>query len=78
MKNFGFFGVALATMLMGEVTLDLSTGLETVKGKLLDPFGYGGVHVDVGGSHAGGAGSLLVLGDHVTETGGVEGYEGCG
>ena len=74
----GFFGVALATTFMGEVTLDLSTGLETVRGKLLDPLGYGGVQVEVGGSHAGGAGSLLVLGDHVIDTGGVEGYEGCG
>jgi hypothetical protein len=74
----GFFGVALATTFIGDVTLDLSTGLETVSGKLFDPLGYGGVHVEVGGSQAGGAGSLLVLGDHVIDTGGVAGYEGCG
>jgi len=36
------------------------------------------VHVELGGSHAGGAGNRLVLGDHVIGTGGVDGYDGCG
>jgi len=35
--------------------------------------GYGGSQVDWGGSQAGGAGSVLVLGDHVMGTGAVEG-----
>lgn len=74
----GFLGLALATTFNGEVTLDLSAGLETVSGKSSEPFGSGGVQVEVGGSHAGGAGSWLVLGDHVMATGGVVGYDGCG
>lgn len=72
----GFFGFALATTVAGEVVLPPSVGLVTVSGKSLDPFGSGGVQVDVGGVHAGGAGSGLLLGDHVIATGGVEGYEG--
>jgi hypothetical protein len=32
MKKIGFFGVAEATTFIGDVTLDLSTGLETVSG----------------------------------------------
>ena len=60
MKKIGFFGVALATTCMGEVTLALSVGSETVRGKSFEPLGSGGVQLDVGGSHAGGAGSWLV------------------
>jgi len=73
MKKIGFVGLAVATTLTGEATLDWSVGFETVRGKSFDPPGSGGVQVDVGGSHAGGAGSRLVLGDHVIGTGGVEG-----
>ena len=63
----GFFGVAEAATLKGEVTLAPSVGLEIVSGKSFEPAG-GGVAV--------GAGSLLVLGDHVIGTGGVDGKEG--
>ena len=73
MKKMGFFGVALAATCMGDVTLDLSSGSATLSGKLFDPFGYGGVQVDCGGSHAGGAGKGLVCGVHVIGTGGVAG-----
>lgn len=73
MKKIGFVGLAVATTLIGDVTLDWSAGFETVSGKSFDPPGSGGVQVDVGGSHAGGAGSGLVLGDHVIGTGGVDG-----
>ena len=67
----------MAAILIGDVTLDPSTGFETVSGKSFEPLGSGGVQVEVGGSHAGGAGKELVLGDHVIATGGVEGYVGC-
>ncbi len=67
----------MAAILIGDVTLDPSTGFETVSGKSFEPLGSGGVQVEVGGSHAGGAGIELVLGDHVIATGGVEGYVGC-
>ncbi|HXM67654.1 MAG TPA: hypothetical protein VN911_13045 [Candidatus Acidoferrum sp.] len=67
MKKIGLFGVADATTLMGEVTLAPSVGLEIVKGKSFDP---------AGGGVARGAGSLLVLGDQVIWTGGVDGNEG--
>ena len=72
----GFFGFALATTVAGDVVLPPSLGLDTVNGKSLAPLGFGGVQVDVGGEHAGGAGSALFPGDHVIATGGVEGYEG--
>jgi len=64
MKKIGFFGVADATTLIGDVTLDPSVGLETVNGKSFEPAGAG---------VAMGAGRLLVLGDHVIGTGGVDG-----
>jgi len=64
MKKIGFFGVADATTLIGDVTLDPSIGLETVSRKSFEPDG---------GAVAGGAGKLLVLGDHVIGTGGVDG-----
>ncbi len=67
----------MAAILIGDVTLDPSTGFETESGKSFDPLGSGGVQLEVGGSHAGGAGSALVLGDHVIATGGVDGYVGC-
>lgn len=74
----GFFGVAVATTFIGEVDVALLAGFETVSGKSFDPLGSGGVQLEVGGSHAGGAGNRLVLGDHVIGTGGVDGYDGCG
>src|SRR5437763_10597304 len=77
MKKMGLFGVAVAATCMGEVTLAWSRGSATARGKLFDPFGYGGAHVDCGGSHAGGAGSWLVCGDQVIGTAGVDGYDGC-
>ncbi|HKU28415.1 MAG TPA: hypothetical protein VJQ54_23305 [Candidatus Sulfotelmatobacter sp.] len=55
------------------MTLALSSGADTVSGKLFEPFGYGAVQLDVGGSQDGGAGKLLLCGDHVIATGGVEG-----
>jgi len=64
MKKIGFFGVADATTLIGDVTLDPSIGLETVSGKSFEP---------AGGAVASGAGKLLLLGDHVIGTGGVDG-----
>jgi hypothetical protein len=69
MKNIGFFGVAEATTLIGEVRLAPSVGFETVKGKSSEP-------VESGGScwfWSGGAGRGLVLGDHVIGNGGVVG-----
>jgi len=53
----GFFGVADAVTLNGEVTLEPSSGFATDSGKSFDPGG--------GGTCAGGAGNLLVDGDHV-------------
>ncbi|PYX50456.1 MAG: hypothetical protein DMG79_05890 [Acidobacteria bacterium] len=73
MKKIGFLGVAEATTFRGEGTLDPSVGFDTVSGKSFDPFGSGGVQVDTGGSQAGGAGNLLLLGDQVMGTGGVDG-----
>jgi len=61
----GFFGLALATRLIGDVTVPPSVGLEIVSGKSLEPAG--------GGTCAAGAGSGLVCGDQVMGTGGVEG-----
>ena len=61
----GFFGVAEATTVAGDVTVVPSVGLEIVNGKSLEPAG--------GGTCAGGAGNGLVDGDHVMGTGGVEG-----
>jgi hypothetical protein len=37
MKNIGFFGLAEAVTVVGEVTVAPSVGLETVNGKSLDP-----------------------------------------
>ena len=76
-KKIGFLGDADATTVAGEVTDPPSLGLDTVRGKSLEPFGSGGAQVDVGGVQAGGAGKGLVLGAHVIATGGVEGYDGC-
>jgi hypothetical protein len=73
MKKMGFFGVAEATTLMGEVMLDAAVGFETVNGKSFDP----APQAEFAGSCAIGAGSVLVLGDHVMGAGGVEGKEGC-
>lgn len=61
----GFWGVADATTVTGDVTVAPSVGLVTESGKSFDPGG--------GGTCAGGAGSGLEEGDHVIETGGVEG-----
>ena len=77
MKRIGFFGEADAATITGELTVPPSLGLVTVNGKSLEPFGSGGVQVDVGGEQAGGAGYGLVFGAHVMATGGVEGYDGC-
>lgn len=73
MKKIGFVGEALATTFIGDAVLAPLAGLDTVSGKSLEPFGSGGVHGEVAGLQAGGAGRLLVLGDHVIETGGVDG-----
>jgi hypothetical protein len=70
--------LAFATTVSGDVVRTPSVGLDTLSGKSFDPLGSGGVQLDVGGVHAGGAGSGLFPGDHVIETGGVEGYEGAG
>jgi hypothetical protein len=69
MKNIGFFGVAEATTLIGEVTLAPAVGFEMVSGKSFDPV----PQAVLAGSWAVGAGRLLVLGDHVIGTGGVDG-----
>ncbi len=61
----GFFGVADATTVNGEVAVVPSVGLEIVSGKSLEPAG--------GGTWAGGAGSGLEDGDQVIGTGGVDG-----
>jgi len=73
----GFFGFALATTVAGEVVVPPSVGLETVSGKSLEPLGSGGVHIEVGGVHAAGAGYVLLDGLQVIATGGVEGYVDC-
>ena len=54
--------MALATTLIGEVTVSPSIGLEIVSGKSLEPAG--------GGTCAGGAGNGLLCGDHVIGAGG--------
>ena len=56
MKKIAFFGEADATTVAGEVTVPPSVGLDTISGKSFEPFGSGGVQVDVGGEQAGGAG----------------------
>jgi hypothetical protein len=73
MKKIGFFGEADATTVAGELTVPPSVGLLIVNGKSLEPFGSGGVQVEVGGEQAGGAGYGLLLGAHVIATGGVVG-----
>lgn len=70
MKKIGFFGLAEATTVNGEVAVAPSDGLEIVSGKSFEAAG--------GGTCAGGAGSGLVCGDHVIGTGGVEGTVGGG
>lgn len=65
----GLVGEAEATTLMGEVTVELAVGLETLSGKSVAPFAQS---VPCGGT-AVGAGSGLVDGDHVLVTGGTEG-----
>lgn len=69
MKKIGFFGVAEATTLIGDVTLAPAPGLEIVRGKLLEPLPQSAVT----GFWAVGAGKLLLLADHVMGTGAVEG-----
>jgi hypothetical protein len=68
MKKMGFFGLADATTVAGEVTVPPSEGLEIESGKSLEPLG--------GGTCAGGAGKGLVCGDHVIGTGGTDGELG--
>jgi len=70
MKKIGFFGLAEATIVAGEVTVAPSDGLEIVSGKSFEAVG--------GGTCAGGAGSGLVCGVHVIGTGGVDGTVGGG
>ena len=71
----GFFGVALATTLSGDVTFALSDGLATLSGKSFDPFFQGAVL----SSSAGGAGIVgSADGDHVIGSGGMEGKFGWG
>ncbi|HET9304761.1 MAG TPA: hypothetical protein VFO46_01925 [Candidatus Sulfotelmatobacter sp.] len=77
MKKMGFFGVAVAATLRGEVTVELALGLETLRGKSLEPFFHGAVVW----SSAGGAGNWLEAGlemGHVICSGGMEGKFGCG
>src|SRR5579859_5382896 len=77
MKKMGFFGVAVAATLRGEVTVELAVGLETLRGKSLEPFFHGAVVW----SSAGGAGNWLEAGlemGHVICSGGMEGKFGCG
>jgi len=61
----GFFGLADAITVAGDVTVPPSMGLAIESGKSFDPAG--------GGTCAGGAGSRLDEGDQVIGTGGVEG-----
>lgn len=77
MKKMGFFGVAVAVTLRGEVTVELAVGLETVRGKSSEPFFHGAVV----SSSAGGAGNWLEAGlemGHVICSGGMDGKFGCG
>jgi len=67
MKKMGFLGLAEATTLVGDVTVEPSVGLETVSGKSFDPLGYGG------GTGAAGAGSGLLCGVQSMGRGGVDG-----
>jgi hypothetical protein len=69
MKKIGLVGCAVATTLIGEVSDALAVGLVTVSGKSVEAAG--------GGTCAVGAGNGLDEGDHVIDTGGVEGYVGC-
>jgi hypothetical protein len=69
MKKIGFFGIAEATTLIGDVTPAPALGLEIVRGKLLEPLPQSAVT----GFWAVGAGKLLLLADHVMGTGAVEG-----
>lgn len=69
MKKMGFVGEAVAVTVSGEVNVPPSVGLETLRGKSLEPGG--------GGTCAGGAGNGLVCGVHVIATGGTDGSEGC-
>jgi hypothetical protein len=69
MKKIGFVGVADATTLIGDVTVELFVGFETVSGKSLAPLAQS---VPCGAT-AGGAGSGLVEGDQVIGTGGTVG-----
>jgi hypothetical protein len=76
-KKIGFFGVAVATTFKGEVTVELAVGLETLRGKSLEPFFQGAVV----SSSAGGAGNWLEAGletGHVICSGGMEGKFGWG
>jgi hypothetical protein len=76
-KKIGFFGVAVATTFKGEVTVELAVGLETLRGKSLEPFFQGAVV----SSSAGGAGNWLEAGletGHVICSGGMEGKSGWG
>lgn len=69
----GFFGLADATTVAGEVVVPPSVGLLTLRGKSFDPLASGGAQLEVGGVHAGGAGNGLLPGDQVIATGGVDG-----
>ena len=61
--------MADATTLIGEVRVALAVGLETERGKSLEPVPQSVLL----GATAVGAGNELVEGDHVIGTGGVEG-----
>ncbi|HEV3512533.1 MAG TPA: hypothetical protein VGS05_12575 [Candidatus Sulfotelmatobacter sp.] len=72
MKKIGFFGVADATTFKGEVTVAFDVGLETLRGKSLEPPFHGAVV----SSSAGGAGYWLAAGldmGHVIASGGMDG-----
>jgi hypothetical protein len=68
MKKWGSPESTEATTLMGKVMLAAAVGFETVNGKSFDLF----PQAELAGSCAIGAGSVLVLGDQVIGTGGVE------
>jgi hypothetical protein len=69
MKKIGFVGVAEATTLIGDVTLEPLVGFDTVNGKSVAPLAQS---VPCGGT-AVGAGNELDDGLQVIATGGTEG-----
>ena len=69
MKKMGLVGEAVAATLIGDVSVALAVGLETVSGKSVAPLAQS---VPCGDTAAG-AGNGLELGDQLLVTGGTEG-----